>query len=50
MPFEGYLADKVSEAECLALMEKIAVAMGTDLAVLNALKAAVTTLERERKR
>ena len=43
-PFQGYLTGKVTHEHCLALLEKIAIAMGTDLAVLNALKTAVSTL------
>ena len=49
-PFEGYLSGKIVHNHCLELMERIATAMGTDLAVLNALKAAVSAIERERKR
>jgi hypothetical protein len=45
---EGYLMGKISYERAIALLEQIAAAMNTDLAVLNALKAMLTALEKER--
>lgn len=49
VPFEGYVAGKIAYERCLRMMERIAVLMNTDIAVLNALRAAVETMERERE-
>lgn len=49
VPFWGYIDGKVSYAQCLELMERIAIAMGTDVAVLNGMKGAVEALENERQ-
>ena len=49
VPFEGYVAGKIGYERCLRMMERIAVLMNTDIAVLNALRAAVETMERERE-
>jgi len=48
VPVEGYLMGKIAYERAIALLEHIAVAMNTDLAVLNALKAMLTALEEER--
>ena len=50
MPLHGYVEGKISDGVCLDLLDKIASEMGTDLAVLMALKTAVSALARERKR
>ncbi len=50
LPLQGYLDGKLPEGICLDLMDKIAGEMGTDLAVLHALKAAISALAKERKR
>jgi predicted nucleic acid-binding protein len=49
VPFWGYIDGKVSCAQCLELMERIAMTMDTDVAVLNGMKAAVEALESERR-
>lgn len=49
IPLEGYIAGKLTYEHCLKFMERIAIIMGTDMAVLNALKAAVEAIERERQ-
>jgi predicted nucleic acid-binding protein len=50
LPLQGYLDGKLPEGICLDLMDKIAGEMGADLAVLHALKAAISALAKERKR
>jgi predicted nucleic acid-binding protein len=49
IPLEGYITGKLPCEYSLKLMERIAIIMGTDMAILNALKAAVETIERERQ-
>lgn len=48
-PLEGYIQNKISFEKCVDLLDRIAVAMNTDLAILSALKAAAETIHRERK-
>lgn len=48
-PLEGYIKKKIIYEECIHLLEKIAIFMNTDLAVLNGLKMAVEELRRARK-
>ncbi|MFQ6016191.1 MAG: hypothetical protein ACE5NP_12215 [Anaerolineae bacterium] len=48
VPFQGYVVGKVPYAQCLEQMERIGMAMSTDIAVLNGMRAAVEALERER--
>ncbi len=50
IPVEGYLADKIPYDDAAALLERIGTAMNTDLAVLNALTAALAAVEEERKK
>jgi predicted nucleic acid-binding protein len=47
-PLEGYIRRKLPYRRCLDLLDRVAVAMNTDLAVLNALKAAAQALADER--
>ena len=49
-PLEGYIQRKISYERCIDLLDRIAVAMNTDLAILNALKAAARAIQRERER
>lgn len=49
-PLEGYIKRKLSYEECIDLMERISVAMNTDLAILAGLKAAALTIKEERER
>lgn len=48
-PLEGYIQRKISYERCTDLLDRIAVAMNTDLAILNALKAAAKAIQRERE-
>ncbi|MBL7164748.1 MAG: hypothetical protein ISS57_19345 [Anaerolineales bacterium] len=48
-PLEGYIQGKISFEQCVAILERIAVAMNTDLAILTALKMAAKTIRRERE-
>jgi|GEM_PF-914207 len=48
-PLEGYIQRKISFNRCVDLLDRIAVAMNTDLAILNALKAAAGAIQRERE-
>ena len=50
IPVEGYLAGKIPYDDAAALLERIGVAMNTDLAVLNALTAALSAVEEERRK
>ena len=48
-PLEGYIQGKLPYEKCIDLLDRIAVAMNTDLAILNALKVAVEAIYRERE-
>ena len=48
--FEGYVHRKITFARAIELMERIGVAMNTDLAVLNGLRSAIHVIEDERRR
>lgn len=48
-PLEGYIQGKLAYEKCIDLLDRIAVAMNTDLAILNALKAAAEAIQRERE-
>lgn len=56
-PLEGYIQGKLPPwtgsghryEKCIDLLDRIAVAMNTDLAILNALKAAAAAIQRERE-
>jgi len=47
-PLEGYIRGRISYEKAIELLDRIAVAMNTDLAVLSALKTAVEAIHRER--
>ncbi|MGA9351670.1 MAG: hypothetical protein WBW48_23090 [Anaerolineae bacterium] len=48
-PLEGYIRGKLAYEKCIDLLDRIAVAMNTDLAILNALKVAAEAIQRERE-
>lgn len=48
-PLEGYIQGKLPYEKCIDLLDRIAVAMNTDLAILDALKAAAEAIQRERE-
>lgn len=48
-PLEGYIQGKLAYEKCIDLLDRIAVAMNTDLAILKALKAAADAIQRERE-
>lgn len=48
-PLEGYIQGKLPYEKCIDLLDRIAVAMNTDLAILNALKVAVEAIYCERE-
>jgi len=50
IPLEGYIKGKIPYEKCQRMLEKVASAMHTDLAVLNGLKKAVEAIERERRK
>jgi len=49
LPLEGYIQGKLPYEKCIDLLDRIAVAMNTDLAILDALKAAAEAIQRERE-
>jgi predicted nucleic acid-binding protein len=48
-PLEGYIQGKLTYKKCIDLLDRIAVAMNSDLAILNTLKAAAGAIQRERE-
>lgn len=50
LPLKGYIEGKISRDKCDELLDRIAIAMNTDIALLNGLKAAVAAIEQERRR
>ena len=50
IPFEGYVGELISYEQCIDLMERVAIAMSTDIAVLMGMKAAATALHEARQR
>ena len=50
LPLKGYVEGKISRDKCDELLDRIAIAMNTDIALLNGLKAAVAAIERERRK
>lgn len=48
-PLYGYIARRLPFERCVDLLDRIAIATNTDLAVLSALKLAAETIQRERK-
>lgn len=50
LPLRGYIGGKMSRDKCDELLDRIAIAMNTDIALLNGLKAAVAAIERERRK
>jgi len=50
LPLEAYIEDKISYERCIDLLDRIAVAMNSDLAILNAIKAAASAIRREREK
>lgn len=48
-PLEGYIRGKLPYEKCIDLLDRIAVAMNSDLAILNGLKAAAEAIQRERE-
>lgn len=49
-PLEGYILQKLPYARCVDLLERIAVAMNTDLAVLQGIRMAVDAIRSEREK
>ena len=47
-PLEGYVRGRLSYENCIDLLDRIAIAMNTDLAILNGLKIAVEAIYNER--
>jgi len=50
VPFEGYIRELIPYEQCVDLMERVAIAMNTDIAVLMGMKAAVVALHKARQR
>lgn len=50
IPFEGYVRELILYEQCVDLMEQVAIAMNTDIAVLMGMKAAVAALHKARQR
>lgn len=49
VPFEGYVRGLISYEQCIDLMERVAIAMGTDIAVLMGMKTAAAALRAARQ-
>ena len=49
LPFEGYVKELISYKRCMDLMERVAIAMGTDIAVLMGMKTAAAALRAARQ-
>ena len=49
-PFEGYVRELISYEQCVDLMERVAIAMSTDIAVLRGMRAAAAALHEARQR
>ncbi len=48
-PLQGFIQHKISYDSCVSLLDRIAVMMNTDLAILQALQSAAETIRLERK-
>jgi len=50
VPFEGYVRELISYEQCVDLVERVAIAMSTDIAVLRGMKATAAALREARQR